>query len=73
MMVATRLGSSAEAFDQRVISFAQYWISRVKMGAMVVEAEVKVDGEAAAVLMGVLSARAVIRHVINKTERMESE
>ena len=73
MIVATRLGSRAEAFDQRVISFAQYWISRVKMREMVVEVEIKFDGEAAAVLIGVLSARAVMRQVINNTERMDSE
>jgi hypothetical protein len=52
-----------------MISFAQYWTSRVKMGERLVASEF----EAAAVAIGVLSASSVMRPVIRMTESMDRE
>jgi hypothetical protein len=58
-------------FAHRVISFAQCWISRVKIGAMLVLAGV-LFGEAD-VTTGVISESAVIRQVIINTAKIGSE
>jgi hypothetical protein len=58
------------------MSFAQYWISRVKMGEMRVEAGWSTAAgaeERAEVWMGMLRESAVIIHAINTTANMGSE
>jgi hypothetical protein len=74
MTTATRFGSRDEAFAQRMISFAQYWTSRVKMGEIPEDVPgLAIDADAAEVTMGMLNVSAVSRHAMKMVERRGRE